>query len=207
MDCSISYQISQWLVAVGTISAVIVAIWGDTIRAKLWSPKMSLHLCSQNGELTRNNSGQQIVYYHLKITNQRPTSPAKKVQVLCKAVFKGTIQSDDFKQMPLTVPLQLTWSYPDSSELLPTVGPEKTCDLGVFDPNQKSFCLSTYVTPNNFEAFIRADKVMRVHLQVVADNYTSGSTHRFEISWDGQIPNDLNNMSKHLTIKELSEKN
>jgi hypothetical protein len=72
-------------VATGTITAVLVALFGDAFRAKFFPPKLSLELANRNGEATRvqGSAGQEEArYYHVRVSNSRRWSPANQVQIV-----------------------------------------------------------------------------------------------------------------------------
>src|SRR5579864_2081222 len=67
------------LVAIGTLGSVIVALFGQWLRLKLWPPKIRMSLVSALGEKTLENSPDgklEVRYYHLHVENDRPWSPA-----------------------------------------------------------------------------------------------------------------------------------
>lgn len=71
-------------VAVGTLGAVVVALFGEYLRPK---PRLKLKLLRKEGEktlLTRIESGEyadDVGYYHLRISNERRWCPAENTQV------------------------------------------------------------------------------------------------------------------------------
>ena len=76
-------------VAMGTLLAVVIALFGEKLRAKFFPPRLKLELLRQEGEktqLTRSTSGfvevvDDVRYYHLRTRNERRWSPASEVQV------------------------------------------------------------------------------------------------------------------------------
>jgi hypothetical protein len=74
-------------VAVGTISAVVVALFRD--RSKWFRPKLTVTLPDPEGELTTENRKgddgkehpEKMRYYHLQVENKRLWSPATNVSI------------------------------------------------------------------------------------------------------------------------------
>jgi hypothetical protein len=74
------------LVAIGTIGAVIVALFGNWIRLRFFPPKLSIGLLDTEGEkVPVTNPAGHVVdearYYHLLVSNSRRWFPAKNVDV------------------------------------------------------------------------------------------------------------------------------
>jgi len=196
------YLTVQILIAIGTIAVAILAIWGGKFRDWLAGPKLELKLHNVHGDLTTRQDGQRTIYYHLKIENKRPWAPARRVRVLCTAISKKAPDGSFVKER-LIIPVQLTWAFPSFHELLPNVVRDDICDLGFLDENNKQFILSLYIYPNNFRGFVLSNEAMRVSLIASADNFTSKSPYILEVSWDGKWFSDLEEMRKHLVIKEV----
>jgi hypothetical protein len=69
------------LVAFGTVSVAVLAVWGDWFRAKLAPPKLEIELLSDTGQPT--TLGQvKAIYYHLKVINRRHWQPGQDCRVL-----------------------------------------------------------------------------------------------------------------------------
>ncbi len=70
-----------WLGALGGLLVVIVAVWGDELKAALVGPRLHLHLADPRGEPLQ-IGGLDGRYFHVKVTNDRPWSPALNTRVL-----------------------------------------------------------------------------------------------------------------------------
>jgi hypothetical protein len=202
MESSDFHLITQVFIAIGTVSVAILAIWGEKIRDCIAGPILDFELHNARGDLTTLQDGRKTIYYHVKIENKRQWAPARRVRILCTAISKKA-PDGSFVQEPLIIPLQLTWAFPSFHELLPSVATDDICDLGYLGETTEKFMLSLYIYPNNFRGFISANEAMRVNLIASADNFTSKSPYVLEISWDGKWSSDLDEMRKHLSIKEV----
>lgn len=203
VNLDILNTIIQLFVAIGTISVAILAIWGEKIRAVLASPILGLQVRDTRGNLTFRGDKKKTIYYHLKLTNRRTWSPAKRVRILVTGIEKRRPDGTYFPET-LIAPLQLTWAFPQFHELLPTVATEDVCDLGFLDEDAQRFNLSLYVVPNNFRGYVEPRQSMRVSVIASAENYEPKSPLILEIAWDGQWSSDMDEMQRHLAIKEVA---
>ena len=106
---------------------------------------------------------------------------------------------------PKTVAEGRTVAEPISTlDLFPTIATSDTCDFGCLDEDSGRFTLSTYLTPNNFRGYVARGEAMRVHVIAAAHNVQSIKPLLLEVSWDGQWSADLDEMQRHLVIKEVT---
>jgi len=189
--------------AIGTVAVAVLAIWGDKIRAWIAGPQLELSLRDPRGDLTVRANGKKTIYYHVSVTNRRAWSPARAVRVLVVGVAKRRPDGTYFPE-PVIAPLQLTWAFPQFHELLPTIVTADTCDFGCLDEDAGRFTLSMYITPNNFRGYVAPGEAMRVHVIAAAHNVHSPKPLALEVSWDGKWSADLDEMQRHLVIKEVS---
>jgi len=194
--------LAQVFSAIGTVAVAILAIWGDKIRAVVAAPKISLELRKSKGNLTIRANNKRTIYYHLDLINKREWSPASHVRVLVTGIEKKRPDGTFFPET-LVAPLQLTWAFPEFHELLPTITKSDVCDLGFLDEGSQRFELSLYIKPNNFGGYVEPRQSMRVKIIVSAHNYEQRDPRILEISWDGTWSSDLDEMQKHLVIKEI----
>ncbi len=202
MNPDVINAIAQIFTAIGTISVAILAIWGDKIRAAIAGPKLELKLRDIRGDLTFRANQKRTIYYHLQLTNKRKWSPAKYVRVLVTGIAKKRPDGTYFPE-PLPIPVQLTWAIPQFHELLPTIATNDVCDLGFLDEDAQRFNLSLYVVPNNFRGYVESGQSMRVSIVTSAHNYQSKSPFVLEVAWDGTWSSDMDEMQRHLVIKEV----
>jgi hypothetical protein len=114
-------------VAVGTIGAVLVALFGQAFRAKFFPPKLSLQL-QQGSELSY--EGQERVpsrYYHLRVSNSRQWAPAHEVRVVLLKVEEPGPNEE--LQITWEGDIPLTWRHQPVFPLLRIIGPESYADL------------------------------------------------------------------------------
>jgi len=194
--------VAQVFAAVGTVAVAILAIWGEKIRDWIAGPELQFTLHNPQGDLTKWQTSIRTIYYHIKVENKRRWALARRTRILCTGLAKKAADGS-FVPEPLVVPVQLTWSFPNFRELVQNIRTEEVCDLGFLDEGSQQFKLALYVYPNNFRGFLSQNEAMRINVVASADNFTSRSPYVLEISWDGKWSSDLNEMRKHLTIKEV----
>ena len=203
IDYELANLIVDIIVAVGSLAVAALAIWGQWFRDKLASPKLAISLHEDRGNITSRLGGPPVIYYHLKVKNSRRWAPASRVRVLCTRLLKRR-PDGSFTLERLTVPVQLTWPFPKYTESVRNVVSEEVCDFGYVNKGDNRFWLSPHVTPNNFAGYVCAGEAMRVGLIASADNFVSKEPTFFEIAWDGQWTDNLEEMRNHLVIAEVN---
>lgn len=198
-----SSHLADWLTAVGTIAVAILAIWGEKLRDLFAGPRLVIEPKNFRGELTKFSDGRQVIFYHLSVKNRRSWSPARNVRIMVVGILKKKPDGSFYREN-IFVPQQLTWAPAEFHPILPTICKEDTVDFGCVIQNE-CFQIRTYVKPNNFKGDIKANSTMRVELEIVADNFASNKPLVFEISWDGAWSDNLEEMEKHLVIKQVKE--
>lgn len=207
-------DLANWLTAIGTVAVAVLAIWGEWVKARITGPRLILVPHNLQGELTRAHVRRPLVggghafeeipvfYFHLRVVNRRAWAVAHKVKVLLVGISRRG-QDGNFRQEPISVRPQLTWAPAEFSEITPTITRDHILDLGCLA--QTGFALTTYVTPNNFNGTVRANETVRIELQVEADNFYSDRRYIYEISWDGIWTTSAEELSQHITVREVTD--
>jgi hypothetical protein len=187
-------------VAVGTIAVAVLAIWGDWVRSILAPSKLRIVLHTPSGDPTTNHLGNRLMYYHLKVINDRPWLKAENCRVELKALSRrGPDQV--FHRVRLAVPSQYVWAPAELTPSLITLAKERVLDFGFVMENGAQFRPTLYSFPNNFQGYVAANEAVRFHLSIEANNYSSPKEHIFEVAWDGQWSHEPETMSQHLVIR------
>jgi len=195
------HLVIQIFIAIGTVGVCILAIWGERIRSYVSGPRLQLRIHDARGDLTWRKSGTQTIYYHVKTENNPHRAPARNVRIFCTSIGKKRADGS-FVLEPLAFPVQLTWPFRKGGEP-PTIVKDDICDFGYLDQGAPEFKASLYNYPNNFRGFVKAGETMRFGLIAKADNFTSTQPCILEVSWDGEWHADLEEMQKHLVVREL----
>jgi hypothetical protein len=184
-----------------TLLAVIVAIWGETIRQFWAAPKLVLGLGESAFNTT--SAGQAGWYYILEVSNSRRSYPAVNVRVLLTRVQKkgpdGSWQEKEFSG-----PSQVMWRWPLQMPLYLTVGPPNAATFGALLEDNGFFQLQLYHYPNNLGSarLVKAHDPTRLEFQAVSDSSTSRKI-TVEVSWDGEFHTGKSEMAKHCVVKQI----
>ncbi len=172
--------------AIGTVSVAVLAIWGDYFRYKFAGPQLELSLNDPGGQLVSRTDQTFAYYFHLKIRNRRPWSPAKDARVLMEQIARR-IPDGSFFPEPLVYPAWLSWTPANSGQLLRTIYDTETCDLGYLEQKADRFRLSTGSAPSGSQPFVLANSP--IHIRIAASGQNATSKPLFlEIAWDGKWP-------------------
>jgi hypothetical protein len=194
--------LTNWLVAIGTLMAVIVAIWGDFLRSKLAPPKLRIVLYNTGGTVTRFNQGQRVIYYHLKVVNSRPWFLAKNCQVRLVGISQRG-PDNQFRPLPNPVPPTFVWSPAGFIPVATNISKEQIFDFGRVVEGAQEFEPVLHFYPNNYQGRIGANQAIRYTLEVVGENVSKTGPLVLEAAWNGQWTDNLDNMALNLTIREV----
>lgn len=197
------------LVAFGTIAVAVLAIWGEWFRHKWAGPKPKLEPHNFRGSVTTLTvqAGNQTarlpaIYYHLKVTNGRKWSAVHNCRVFLKQLHRRG-PDGEFHAVLLVVPLQYVWAPAEWAPIEQSFATEAVLDFGRLVKGSNVFEPTFYVTSANFQGFVAANEAVRYTLQIVAENYGEISEQIFEVAWDGNFSENLDQM--RLVIKEIQK--
>jgi hypothetical protein len=209
--------ISAFLTAVGTIAlaaftgalvvanalVVLIAVFGDQIRARFLGPRLTVGLTKYEGELVRTDMGAREIYYHLNVENHGQ-SAAMNARILCYKVERR-LRDGSFREERLAAPAQLLWRFSDVSgfRTIPAqmVAPcAAVCDLAHVAENGTKLSLCV-VSTESFPGHLARNDTIRVTLAASADNYQMPNACTLEIFWDGEWREGPEDMEKHLTLR------
>jgi|SRR3972149_11441899 len=194
--------IIQALIAIGTLAVAIIAIWGDWIRSKLL--KLSIQSHNLRGIVTRFTNGPRVIYYHLKIINDRSWMSAKNCRILLRSIYRQG-PNREFQPIQLPVPPQFVWSPAQVTPQLITLTRSEIIDFGRLTEGATQFEPVLYWYPNNFQGYIQQNEVVRYCLDIIAEGYTSNRYYVLEVAWNGKWCDNLDEMSQNLIIREIPE--
>lgn len=198
--------------ALATFLVVLVALFGDWLRTKLFRPKLDLQLLSREGEKARiviasvdQETGQTKTreedarYYHIRVSNSKRWPAATQVQIhLLRVEEPGP---DDQFRVTWAGDVPLRWRHQDIHPLARTIGHDADCDLCCVVKG-KWLELTPLVAPLNLNAKHRGTTRMRILLQARAVEADSELLH-IEVSWNGQWADGDKEMAGNMVVKEL----
>lgn len=190
-------------VAVGTILVAIAAIWGDWLNSRLnpTRARIELHNIKGSKEVDAGWGG-RIVRYHLKVVNKTPWKTLDSCRVLLTEVHRKD-SSGTFQREPLPVPRQFIWAPADLSPTAVTFSKERILDFGALSLSEDRFRPCLYPQGGQLHAEAAKHDVVRYRLQVVAENFQRHGTQLFEVAFDGTCCDDLDELARHLVIREV----
>jgi len=195
--------------AFGTVAVAILAIWGDWLKATLIPVRLRLVPHNTRGTLTMFNIPRPVIFYHLKVVNDRRWVPARNCRVVLKALASRNADLQ-FQSVPLPVPFQFSWAPAESTPAFVTVQKEQVLDFGFIaeptheNPGITRFTPALYSYPNDFRGFVGPGEAVRYSLEVEADGFVSPTYAVFEVEWDGVWNPDLDQMANHLVIRQVA---
>lgn len=204
----------DWVVqvatAVGTIAAVVVALFGDWLRTRFAPPKLILKLQNELGIkvdptiLTAPDGSTREAasrWYHVRVENGRRWSSATQVQVFLLRVEEPDA-AREYKLMWFgEIPIR--WRYQEINPLIRSIGYPADCDLCSVVKG-KWLELHPIITPLELTARRREASHLILTLQARGLEGDSNLL-RVRIDWDGQWADDTQEMAAHMVVKVASE--
>jgi hypothetical protein len=192
-------------IAVGTIAVAILAIWGDSIRARFVGPKLSLVPHNNlKGEVVPLTNRPRAIYYHLKVVNARKTVSATNCRVLLNKIWRR-IPNGAFQEVKFAVPLTFVWAPAEITPPYITLVKEHHLDFCRVCEGEHNILPLLLSYTNNFQGLVQANEVVRFWLEIVGDNFVSPNLQIFEVAWNGQWSDNLDIMSQNLQIQEVTD--
>ena len=194
-------------IAAGTILAVLVALFGEQLKAKFLPPKLRINLRDQRGEKTilarSSPSGtvehlDDVRYFHVRISNQRRTSPAHGVQVYLTTIQEPKLNGYFQTVWVGEVPLQ--WRDQQVNTITQTIGADKDCDFCMVRKEERTLYLLPLVVPNNLNARRKGACSFVASLQARSNEADSETVH-IEVKWDGRWEDNDIEMQQHLVVR------
>lgn len=192
------------LIALGTIAVAVLAIWGDSVRARVAGPKLSLVPHNLRGSLVPLTNGPRAIFYHLTVLNGRSAVSATNCRVLLKKIWRR-VPSGSFQEINLPVPLTYVWAPSEITPPYVNLRHDHVLDFGIVCEGQDFFRPVLLSYTNNFQGLVRANDVIRFGLEIVSDNFVSPRLQVFQVAWNGQWSDNLDVMAQNLQIAEVTD--
>jgi hypothetical protein len=199
--------------ALGTIGAVIVALFGDRLRASMFPPKLELHLSSRTGGATQvaltapdgTKRTELARYYHVRLTNAAHWPKATQTQVyLLHVEAPGP---DGELQVRWSGDIPVKWRWAQVHPLQRTIGPQAECDLCSIVRN-KWLQIHPLVDPSGLKPYLQWPVGTPADFTLVLQarsNEGDSPIQSFRIQWDGKWEDGDAEMMRHLIITESTQ--
>jgi|SRR5579863_2277783 len=213
-------------IAIGTVGAVLYALFSSWIKEHFFPPKLTLELVRKYGEQTQLTYASQLgtyageavaLFFHLRVANSRRQSPARNVLVYLFRIEEHFAELGYKEVWTGNVPVR--WRHPDIVRGPQIVGPHVDCDLFSLTAGETTFqeldhykdpviqrpALTIYPVsvPNNLRLYneIRRKIAIRLWIEVRSNEIDSGP-YVVNISWNGifSLSADEIKNNLHLTI-------
>ena len=201
------------VVALGTLGAVAVALFGDWFRAKWLPPRLRLEICPpsftplltvcpQTGEVKKVGDAW---YFGIRICNLRAWRKATNCRAMLAQVHR-VAPDGTFRREPIIVPLQLQWAIPQLNPILGTVSSDGLVfDFGRLVRGADAFEPVLYQSTLNFRSTVRANEAVWYSIYVAADDLVVDGYQVFEVFWDGAWSNEPDRIGEHVRIRPVPE--
>lgn len=221
----------QALVAVGTLMAASVALFGDKLKILAFRPELRFSIPSARGELTtihhrepraiRDEEGTANVglvkmekvgetkarYYHGYVSNPRREIPLERAAAYLLAVHK--LVAGDVYEKQWTGKVPLKWRSEEQTFVTKTIGPGWYVDI-CHVTEEPALCFAPVIVPNNLpnkwtpDALERGEANLCLTVVVQSDVVDSRRTY-IQAVWNGRWDPAESEMEKHFKIKIMDE--
>jgi hypothetical protein len=195
---------AQILIAIGTLGAVVVALFGGWLRARIAPPKLIIKLENERGVkapsiltapdgTTRESVSR---WYHVRTVNERRWSPATQAQVFLLRLEEPDAAGE--YKMTWVGELPLRWRDQEIKPLVRTIGYDADADLCSV-VREKWVELHPLIAPIALNARRREPCNLIVSLQARSLEADSNLL-RVKIAWDGKWADDAEEMAQHMVV-------
>jgi hypothetical protein len=155
----------------------------------------------EGGEALALGDGSKAVFVLLKIRLRLELS-AKNCRIEIRRIEKrGPVGG--FTDVPMFNHLQLFWSPADDRAWEKTVCDGDIIELGRLVNDGEGFRPGSRWTPIGFSGNVKPNETIRYHLRAIAEDVLPSGWEIFEVSWDGQWDDHLQEMWKHLQVRKV----
>ena len=203
------------IVALGTLLAVVVALFAEPLKRWLCSPKFEIWLKSENGELTpvklkdpvtNQSRSEQGRYYHLSVKNSGCSTAKNTAAYLTHLMLRG---AGDTWYQAWSGEAPLSWRHGELYPLLREIG-STPLDADLFAlVRNKWLDLRVVIRPNALPTDCDApgrwrEKIeMVVTVQIKATDAQS-EQKLFHVEWDGGWQDGDAEIVRHFRIKPIN---
>jgi hypothetical protein len=193
--------ISNLLVTVGLFGVVLVALFGKSIKEFLLPARLNVEILDKNGELTILDNGHRVVYYHLRVINESSVI-VHNCRVFLKRMQKRETDGS-YSDIPFSVLPRYIWSPAETSPEGIDIVVEQVIDFGYIIDSSKEFTPTVTPILNSFKGILRQSESIRYFIEIIGENYRTKKLTGIEVSWDGNWPENLDQMHEHLSIEKI----
>lgn len=192
------------LTAVGTIGAVLLALFGDWIRGTLFPPRLTISLLDRGGEPIKITTGNgQFVsdsrYYHLIVSNIRRWSPATDLDVRLVRIDEPGVGGELRNVWVGEVPIHCRNQAQNPQKH--KIGHFVHFDICNVRKNGEVH-LCPYLYPNNLKTMWKAPCDLIAYFQARSTELDTRIVP-IRISWDGIWHDGTRELQEHCKVREV----
>jgi hypothetical protein len=186
---------------IGTVSAVIFALFGDYLREKIDPIRVSIEVPDEsNTVFDRRDIGGKIFdvyFHHLQVRNMTPHRAIRNCRVWMKRVLVQNVTDEWKEEAKTAVPRLMEWAPSEYSKDKRTFTNQQVFDFGQTISQNVGFELTVYHEQGgNFQQIFQIGKKVRFFFFVTADNYQAEELFCFEVEVPQSVPNQSVTPSK-----------
>ena len=179
---------AQIVSAIGTLLAVIVALFGSQLRRLLVRPRLDIRVDNPDGVVAEGEGGGQDSsrWYHLRVSNPHRWSPITSVRVFLLEVEWPEAGGGYRSAWKGAMPLQ--WRYAAAMEKSADMGFARDCDLCVIT-SDKVLRLTLSFRGGIEDKYTTYSEPIRLRLTLQASGLEADSRRlKVQLDWNGQGP-------------------
>jgi hypothetical protein len=189
MSCPLHFWLNfavSVAVALGTLSAVVVALFGR----RWYPPRLKMDILDKLGEKTfairrvsdALSEDHEVRFFHIKVWNERRWSTANQTQVFLIAIEeKG---ANDQWQVKWTGNVPMRWRDQEVTPFTQTIGAPRDSDFCMVDKDTGVISLMPLIAPNNLKVHRKGPCKFIARLQARCTEKDSEELS-VQVSWDG----------------------
>ncbi len=199
--CKINWElITQIISSFATLVLAAVAIWGDYLKAKFLKPSLRLKIYNDKGLLANGKNG-RLIYYHLKLVNQKKLITVKNCKIVLKEIKKdtknGTSKNSLLIESCFYFAPAFVMGFITNIDLN-----EKVVDFLSIEENKNVIIPRLNFIQSSIDLSVYPNEKTLYAIQIQGDNYKSQFQY-FEINYTGGWDENLAVMKNYLKIIEL----
>lgn len=205
------YLITQLFAAFGTVSVIILSLWGEKIKEIINPPKFCIIKLDEDGDVAgvgKNINGEEMyeIYFHLIVRNINPPFTLNGCTIVLKEVrLLDPANKEQLAVKRLAAPYCFKWAltYQDDRDHNKY---KNIAHEGMFDfirvNYQKRKIFPVMVDHfTNFEQFFSYEKyILECTMEIQGDNYVSEKSQCFQVMFDGEWTDGLGEIAPRVHI-------
>jgi hypothetical protein len=186
LDSNTAEFFLKCLTSVGTITAVLLALFGDYFREKFDPVQIKIEMPPENNSVFDKNNYDGVLFdvycHHLRVVNLTPHRAIRNCRVWMKQILVWNVSGNWREEVKTPVPRMMEWAPNEYSKDVRTFCKHQVFDFGQTLSNNGGFALTILKEQGGtFNRRFPVGKKLRFIFYVTADNYLVEETFCFEV--------------------------